>query len=93
MGAQRLPAAFYRRPGPVVARDLLGRILCRRLPDGSVLRGRVVEVQVPLPEYPARLYQAPDLSKLEAVGAGAYAGESVPLYGPRPHPASSGSVR
>ncbi|RFC45936.1 MAG: Right handed beta helix region [Verrucomicrobia bacterium] len=56
-------------------------------------RGRVVEVQVPLPEDPARLYQAPDLSKLEAVGAGAYAGESVPLYGPRPHPASSGSVR
>lgn len=45
LGAQRLPAAFYRRPGPVVARDLLGRILCRRLPDGTVLRGRVVEVE------------------------------------------------
>lgn len=45
MGVQRLPADFYRRPGPVVARDLLGRILCRQLPDGTVLRGEVVEVE------------------------------------------------
>jgi DNA-3-methyladenine glycosylase len=28
-----------------VAGDLLGRILCRRLPDGSVLRGRLLEVE------------------------------------------------
>ncbi len=29
----------------MVARDLLGRALCRRMPDGSVLRGRIVEVE------------------------------------------------
>jgi len=28
-----------------VARDLLGRLLCRRLPDGTVLRGALVEVE------------------------------------------------
>jgi DNA-3-methyladenine glycosylase len=41
----RLEASFYRRPALVVARDLLGRTLCRELPDGSVLRGRLVEVE------------------------------------------------
>lgn len=40
-----LPLAFYRRPGPEVARDLLGRVLCRRTTDGRVLRGRLVEVE------------------------------------------------
>jgi DNA-3-methyladenine glycosylase len=29
----------------VVARDLLGRTLCRRLPNGSVLRAQIVEVE------------------------------------------------
>lgn len=29
----------------MVARELLGQILCRRLPDGTVLRGRIVEVE------------------------------------------------
>ncbi len=28
-----------------MARDLLGRVLCRRLPTGEVLRGRLVEVE------------------------------------------------
>jgi DNA-3-methyladenine glycosylase len=28
-----------------VARDLLGRVLCRRIEDGTVLRGRIVEVE------------------------------------------------
>lgn len=45
MSARRLPASFYRRPVLVVARDLLGRTLCRELPDGDVLRGRLVEVE------------------------------------------------
>ena len=45
MGGRVLPAAFYRRPGLVVARDLLGRDLCRRLADGSVLRAPIVEVE------------------------------------------------
>jgi DNA-3-methyladenine glycosylase len=40
-----LPLSFYRRPTLTVARDLLGRLLCRRLEDGTVLRGRLVEVE------------------------------------------------
>jgi DNA-3-methyladenine glycosylase len=45
MKPRRLPASFYRREALVVARDLLGRTLCRELPDGTVLRGRLVEVE------------------------------------------------
>jgi len=45
MSEDRLPLAFYRREALDVARDLLGRLLCRRLPDGTVLRGRLVEVE------------------------------------------------
>jgi DNA-3-methyladenine glycosylase len=40
-----LPLDFYRRPALDVAPDLLGRELCRRIPGGSVLRGRIVEVE------------------------------------------------
>lgn len=40
-----MTATFYGRPALVVARDLLGRTLCRELPDGTVLRGRLVEVE------------------------------------------------
>ena len=39
------PVSFYRRPAAEVARDLLGRRLCRRLPGGRVLAGRIVEVE------------------------------------------------
>lgn len=45
MDGSLLPEAFYRRPGPVVARDLLGRVLARRLPDTSVIRAPIVEVE------------------------------------------------
>ena len=45
MRPHRFDASFYRRPALVVARDLLGRTLCRELPDGTVLRGRLVEVE------------------------------------------------
>lgn len=45
MRPPRLEAAFYRRDAREVARDLLGRTLCRRLPDGTVLRGGLVEVE------------------------------------------------
>ena len=41
----RLRQPFYRRNTLNVARDLLGRVLCRRLQDGDVLRGRIVEVE------------------------------------------------
>ena len=42
---RRLPRRFYRRSTLDVARDLLGRVLCRRLDTGAVLRGRIVEVE------------------------------------------------
>jgi DNA-3-methyladenine glycosylase len=44
-GMKALPVSFYRRDGLVVARDLLGRQLCRRMDDGAILRGRIVEVE------------------------------------------------
>lgn len=40
-----LPAAFFERPAPEVAHDLLGRHLVRRLPDGSLRRARIVETE------------------------------------------------
>lgn len=42
---RRLDARFYRRDALTVARDLLGRTLCRRLGPGRVLRGSIVEVE------------------------------------------------
>jgi len=44
-GRIRLRREFYLRPTLQVARDLLGRHLCRRLPDRTVLRGSIVEVE------------------------------------------------
>lgn len=43
--ARRLARKFYRRDTLEVARDLLGRTLCHRLDDGTVLRGMIVEVE------------------------------------------------
>jgi DNA-3-methyladenine glycosylase len=37
--------SFYDRPVLTIAPELLGCWLCRRLPDGQVLRGRIVEVE------------------------------------------------
>ncbi|HJQ98851.1 MAG TPA: DNA-3-methyladenine glycosylase [Candidatus Polarisedimenticolaceae bacterium] len=50
MTGRRLGAGFFRRPAVEVARDLLGRTLCRRLPDGTILRGRITEVEAYLGE-------------------------------------------
>lgn len=40
-----LPLSFYRRDTETVARELLGQRLCRRLPDGHVLSGIIVETE------------------------------------------------
>lgn len=40
-----LSRSFYARSALTVARELLGCILARRLPDGTVLRGRIVETE------------------------------------------------
>jgi DNA-3-methyladenine glycosylase len=42
---RRLPGAFYARPVLEVARDLLGRTLCRWRASAPPLRGRIVEVE------------------------------------------------
>lgn len=45
MNRKALPLSFYRRNTEVVARELLGMRLCRRLPDGTLLNGRIVETE------------------------------------------------
>jgi DNA-3-methyladenine glycosylase len=48
-----LPRAFFARPSTVVAPDLLGRILVRRLADGTRLAVRLVEVEAYREDDPA----------------------------------------
>ncbi len=47
-----LPRSFYARPATTVARDLLGRLLVRPLPEGTLI-GRLVEVEAYQEDDPA----------------------------------------
>jgi len=49
----RLPRRFFARPATAVAPELLGRILVRRLEDGTRLAVRLVEVEAYEPDDPA----------------------------------------
>ncbi len=49
----RLPVEFYLQTPDPVARELLGKILLRRLPDGTVLSGRICETEAYSQEDPA----------------------------------------
>ena len=49
----RLPRSFYARPAADVAPELLGQVLVRRLPDGTRLAARLVEVEAYEPGDPA----------------------------------------
>jgi DNA-3-methyladenine glycosylase len=42
---QPLPRKFFERHPRIVARQLLGKVLVRRLPDGTLLSGRLVETE------------------------------------------------
>lgn len=53
MSRRRLPRGFFARPATEVAPELLGRVLARRLEDGRLLRGRIVEVEAYEPGDPA----------------------------------------
>jgi DNA-3-methyladenine glycosylase len=50
---RRLPRSFYARPAHEVAPDLLGRVIVRRLPDGTRLAARIVEAEAYGPADPA----------------------------------------
>lgn len=45
--------AFYKRSTLTVAKELLGTILCRRFPDGTVLTAPIVEVEAYTEDDPA----------------------------------------
>lgn len=45
MPASILSLNWFFRSTPVCARELLGQRLCRRLPDGTVLRARITETE------------------------------------------------
>ena len=51
-GLRPLRRSFFARPSPVVARDLLGRLLVRRA-DGTTLVGRIVETEAYQEDDPA----------------------------------------
>lgn len=51
--AETLPAEFFTRGTLDVARDLLGTFLCRRLDDGTVLSGAIVETEAYTQDDPA----------------------------------------
>jgi DNA-3-methyladenine glycosylase len=51
--ARTLSRGWFARSAPEVAPDLLGRILARTMPDGSIVRARIVETEAYEPDDPA----------------------------------------
>ena len=48
-----MPTSFYQRHALLVARDLLGGTLARRLPDGTLISGSIVETEAYMPNDPS----------------------------------------
>ena len=44
-GRMRLDEKYFSAPATELAPDLIGKVLCRRLADGSVLRRRITETE------------------------------------------------
>lgn len=42
---KNIPLSFYQRDALLVAPDLIGKILCRQLADGTILRFRITETE------------------------------------------------
>jgi len=40
-----LDSSYFARPATALALDLLGKLLCRRLPDGTILRRRITQTE------------------------------------------------
>lgn len=45
MPTRRLPRTFFARPTLTVARDMIGKILCRRIDSKTYIRARITEVE------------------------------------------------
>ena len=69
-----LPRSFYAHHPRIVARALLGKVLVRRLPNGEILSGRIVETEAYL--------GAKDLAAHSAVGK---TERNAVMFGPAGH--------
>ncbi len=71
---ETLPASFFERDTVQVARDLLGTLLCRRLEDGTILYGAILEAEAYTHDDPACHAFRGKTSRCEVMfGPGGYA--------------------
>ena len=66
-GARLMPREFFARHVRLVARQVLGKLLVRREPDGTILAGRIVETEAYLGADDAAAHSAAGLTQRNAV--------------------------